>query len=79
MTPNQKTMIRILAEVSTERPAIVGWLGGWVGIVGSLTLERATQWTALIAGMIGVASASLAVVYTSIRIIRLLKNPDSKE
>lgn len=79
MTQNPKTMIRILAEVSTERPAVIGWLGGWAGIFGAITLERATQWVAFATGVVGLLSATAALVYTVIRIRRIIKKKDATE
>lgn len=67
-------MIRLLAEASTEKPVIVGWAGAWVGAIGTLTLERASQWVALFVGVLTCISIAFAIGYTGTKWYFLVRN-----
>jgi hypothetical protein len=66
-------MLSVFLQIATtERPALVGWLGGGTGIA-TMNLQRAHEWVSLTAGVLGCIATVAAIVYTSVRCYYIIK------
>jgi hypothetical protein len=63
-----------LTSSFSEKPSIIGWLGGWAGFLGAVTIQEAQVWAAIFAGVMGGISALAATIYTVKRILEKPKD-----
>ena len=73
------TLPSIVADILQDRTITIGGMFSFPTFFGGITLAEANQWVGFYAVCVGALGSTLVVVYTAIKIHRMLRDKSAKE